>query len=56
MYLDIKRHKDIGDQIVLMGDLNDFIREEYFSLIKPVVNHEPYCGTSLLIKANDHNI
>ena len=45
MYLDIKRHKDIGDQIFLMDDLKDFKREAYFSLIKPVVNQEPYCGT-----------
>ena len=54
MYLYIKIHKDIGDQIVLMGDLNNFGREEYFSLIKPVVNKEPYCGTSFLIQANRH--
>ena len=45
MYLDIKRHKEIGDQIVIMGDLNYFGREAYFSLIKPVVNQEPYWGT-----------
>ena len=55
MYLDIKRHKDIGHQIVLMGDLNNFGREAYFILIKPVVNQEPYCGTSLLIQANNHH-
>ena len=48
MYLDTKRHKDIGD-------LNDFGIEEYFSLIKPVTNQEPYCGTSLLIQANHHH-
>ena len=52
MNLDIKRHKDIGDQIFLMDDLKDFGREAYFSLIKPVVNQEPYCGTSLLSQAN----
>ena len=55
MYLDITRHKDISDQIVLLGDLNDFGREAYFSLIKPVVNQEPYGGTSLLIQANHHH-
>ena len=54
MYLDITRHKDISDQIVLLGDLKDFGREAYFGLIKPVVNQEPYCGTSLLIQANHH--
>ena len=27
MYLYIKRHKDISDQIVLMGDPNNFVRE-----------------------------
>ena len=50
MYLDIKRHKDIGDQTVLMGDLNYFGRKASFSLIKTVVNQEPYCITSLLIQ------
>ena len=34
MYLDIKRHKDIWEQIFLMGDLKYFGREAYFSLIK----------------------
>ena len=55
MYLDIKRHKDIGDQIFIMGDLKDLGREAHFSLIKPVVNPEPYFVTSLLIKANCHH-
>ena len=54
MFLDINRHKDIGDQIFLMGDLNNFGREAYSSVIKPVVNQEPYYGTSLLIQANHH--
>ena len=54
MYLEIKGHKDISDQIVIMGDLNYFGRESYFSLIKTVVNQEPYCGTSLLIQENHH--
>ena len=54
MYLDIRRHKDISDQIVIMVNPNEFGREAYFSLIKPVVNQVPYCGTSLLIHANHH--
>ena len=54
MYLDIKRRKDIGGKIFLMGDLKDFGREAYFSIIKPVVNQEPYCGTSMLVQTNNH--
>ena len=45
MDLDTKRRKDIGDQVFLMDDLKDFGRQAYFSIIKPVVNKEPYCAT-----------
>ena len=51
MYLDINRRKDIGVQIFLMGDFNDFVIDAYFSLIKPVVNQETYCGTSFQYRA-----